>query len=311
MESIWLFGAGKHGKRYVEECGNASVRGFVDNDSNKQGKKFEGIYVYSYEEFVLLADREKDVIYITALKGREQFFIQLMEDGYKKVKVYVPGGGVVCIEKSWGQTFHSQLGEEIGVRHFFQTNGYPLDYKGFYLDIGAFHPFVFNNTKWAYDKGWRGMNIDANEESIKLFNIFRPEDINVNCGVSDRDEELEYHMFHDSGAKNTFLIEQEDTKEETEVKMINMRNINDILDEYHVEKIDFVDIDIEGLEEKVVQTFNWKKYRPTCVLIEFLGKSIEGVLKTAIHKKMREEGYTLASFYTITALYINYNFREM
>ena len=151
------------------------------------------------------------------------------------------------------------------------------------------------------------MNIDAYEQSIELFNIFRPEDININCGVSDRNEKMEYYMFHDSGARNTFLVDQNDTKEAVEVKMIDMRNINDILEEYHVDKIDFMDIDIEGLEEKVIQTFNWKKYHPKCVLIELLGKSIEDVLKTAIHKKMREEGYILASFYTITALYINYN----
>lgn len=45
------------------------------------------------------------------------------------------------------------------------------------------------------DCGWRGMNIDASEEGIKWFNLFRPEDININCGVSDKDRELKYYIF--------------------------------------------------------------------------------------------------------------------
>lgn len=37
--------------------------------------------------------------------------------------------------------------------------------------------------------------------------------------------------------------------------------------------------------------------------------SLEDVIQTPIHKKMKEEGYLLKSYYTVTALYIK-NDRE-
>ena len=39
-----------------------------------------------------------------------------------------------------------------------------------------------------YDKGWKGMNIDLSKESIDLFNISRPNDININLAIGERKE---------------------------------------------------------------------------------------------------------------------------
>lgn len=303
---IWLFGAGKIGKQYVDECGTECCVGFVDNDQKKSGEMVKGLRVHKYSEFKDKFNQKEEVICITCA-NTDDIYLQLSEDGFAEcVRAYLPGKGIISIEDLWGQCIHSQLGEEVGLMHYFGGKGF-LDggYKGFYLDIGAYHPFRGNNTWWAYKKGWRGINIDANEESMRLFRAVRPDDINICCGVSDRDEELEYYMFHGAAGMNTFLSERKDVREVENVKLIKMRNINDILEEYNVEKIDFVDIDVEGIEEKIVNTFNWKKYSPKCVLIELLGQmSIEDILQTPIHKKMKAEGYFLKSYYTVTALYI-------
>lgn len=56
--------------------------------------------------------------------------------------------------------------------------------NGFYVDVGAHHPFKFSNTYFFYKRGWRGINIDALPHSMNLFNQFRPRDINVECGVT-------------------------------------------------------------------------------------------------------------------------------
>ena len=40
--------------------------------------------------------------------------------------------------------------------------------KGFYLDIGCGHPIKNNNTYLLNKKGWSGINIDLDEENIKL-----------------------------------------------------------------------------------------------------------------------------------------------
>ncbi|MCM1182626.1 MAG: FkbM family methyltransferase [Roseburia sp.] len=306
-KNIWLFGAGKWGEKYIKEYGKLKCKGFVDNSPERQGELFQEILVYGYDELKSQFDKENDIIYITTRAGMDQIILQLAEDGLLSfAKAYTPntGQGIVDIRDAWNKVINSQLGEDVGLEHWFTCNGFLNGYKGFYLDIGAYHPFAYNNTRWAYELGWRGMNIDPNEQSIKLFNMFRPEDININCGVSDKNEELVYHIFEGAEGKNSF-VEEENLQSVTATKVIKVRNINDILEEYHIEKIDFVDIDVEGFDERIVYSFNWKKYQPKCVLIELLGQNdIEAVLETSIHKKMREEGYALKSFYTVTALYI-------
>ena len=55
------------------------------------------------------------------------------------------------------------------------------DCSRFYVDLGAYDPIYHSNTFLLYLLGWRGLNIDANEDSIQTFEIFRPTDINVHA----------------------------------------------------------------------------------------------------------------------------------
>lgn len=90
-----------------------------------------------------------------------------------------------------------------------------------------------------------------------------------------------------------------------EIRRVSVKTLNEILEENNIHDIDFLDIDVEGLDEKIIMSFDWKKYRPLCVLVEILNKnSIEEILETNIHKKMKAEGYRLANYAILTAMYI-------
>ena len=56
-------------------------------------------------------------------------------------------------------------GVDLLVNHFFRNQK-----KGVYLDIGCYHPINGSNTYLLYKKGWNGINIDSDFESIKLSN---------------------------------------------------------------------------------------------------------------------------------------------
>jgi len=124
--------------------------------------------------------------------------------------------------------------------------------------------------------GWRGINIDAMPGSMKLFNKVRPEDINLEYGVSNVEGEMTYFMFREP-ALNTFSKELSDQyiksgqelEAETEVRMYPLASI---LDQY-MEKgtmIDFLSIDVEGLEKEVVSSNDWDAYRPRVIVVEVL-----------------------------------------
>ena len=55
---------------------------------------------------------------------------------------------------------------------------------GIYLDIGSQHPISNNNTYLLFKRGWSGVNIDLDKKNIDLFNVSRPNDINLNYAIS-------------------------------------------------------------------------------------------------------------------------------
>ena len=73
---------------------------------------------------------------------------------------------------------YSQEGEDLIINRLIDSKK-----NGFYIDIGAHHPFRFSNTYKFYKMGWNGINIDAMPGSMKLFREKRPRDINIECGI--------------------------------------------------------------------------------------------------------------------------------
>lgn len=303
----WIFGAGTYGKECYELCHNQlDICGFIDNDKDKVNKVCCGLCVISYSKFKALFN-ENDERIVIASTFFDEIYVQLMNDNYEVFveKVYSRIGGITSFEKCWDKTINSSCGEDLWLKSFFKS--YPMDYKGTYVDVGAHHPFYASNTRWAYDAGWRGINIDAKAECIKLFEKFRPDDRNINCGVSDVEGEMDFFVFSNASPMSTFdknVFNTQNLKIK-EVRKVPVKTLNQILEENDVHAIDFLDIDVEGLDEKIITSFDWKKYNPKCVLVEILNQnSIEEVLNTEIHKKMVEEGYRIVNYAMLTAMYI-------
>ncbi len=163
-------------------------------------------------------------------------------------------------------------GEDMLVSSFFASD---TDYKGFYVDIGAHHPFLFSNTHYFYEKGWRGINIDPTPGSMEAFNKFRTEDINLEIGIGAKKDILEFFMFKQP-ACNTFdkklASERENIYSLKEIKTIPVHTINEILEKYLPEntKIDLLNVDVEGLDLEIIKSLNWEKYLPKFLMIEDL-----------------------------------------
>ena len=175
----------------------------------------------------------------------------------------------------------SQFGEDKFISGLFEKN-----FKGKYLDIGCYHPTRHNNTYLMYKKGWRGINIDLNPLSIELFIFFRPKDINIQSGISNTEEEKKLYFIGELNTQNTldenhlnFLKKNHNIKDnDITERTIQTKNLNSILEKYNFDDIDFMNLDIEGQEYKVLQTIDFKKVniKYLCVeMIEHNEKSID------------------------------------
>ena len=53
--------------------------------------------------------------------------------------------------------------------------------KGIYIDLGCNHPIKHNNTYLLHNRGWEGINKDADKKSIIEFNNLRKNDYNISA----------------------------------------------------------------------------------------------------------------------------------
>lgn len=192
----------------------------------------------------------------------------------------------------------SQEGEDLVLHRLFGDKR-----NGFFIDIGAHHPYRFSNTYKFHLMGWKGINIDPLPGSMKLFDEKRPDDINLEIAILDtKGEDLKYFVF-DEPALNTFdEVAAIKLNTETHYKIQNKINVeihrlDDILDKHLPinQNIDFISIDVEGFDLNVIKSNNWLKYRPKYVICESLSKTLEEDFKGEITVYMKSKNYNLKS----------------
>lgn len=206
----------------------------------------------------------------------------------------------------YARASYSQEGEDIVLSRFFDNAK-----KGFYVDIGAHHPKRFSNTYYFYKLGWRGINLDAMPGSMKLFKKIRPRDINLEVAISDKKQVLTYYAFNES-ALNGFSRElslERDKKESCKVvfkREIKTETLSDTLDKYlpDGQSIDFMSVDVEGLDLEVLKSNNWVKYIPSYILVEILDNNWRDVMSNEICDFLHDKGYEIVAKTRDTALFM-------
>jgi FkbM family methyltransferase len=174
-----------------------------------------------------------------------------------------------------------------------------LDYfkdkkNGFYVDVGCYHPTHRNNTYLLYKKNWNGINIDTSQFSIELFNYMRPNDLNYECAVSNKNEFVK--LFYQKELSQLSTTESDQAKKvfqgNIKKKEIEAFTLDEILErgKYKNSKIDFLDIDVEGADLKVLEGLSFDKFKPELVCVEIHSKEIK---KSDIYNFLVDKNYKL------------------
>jgi len=146
---------------------------------------------------------------------------------------------------------------------------------GFYVDVGAHHPERFSNTFLFYGEGWNGINIDAMPGSMRSFQLERPRDINLEAAISDEAHTLTFYEFNEpalNGFSKDLALSRNEYRtwriiRESQIETQPLR----ALLEKHLpagRAIDFMSVDVEGLDLQVLRSNDWQKYRPAVVMVE-------------------------------------------
>jgi len=179
--------------------------------------------------------------------------------------------------------------EDIAVIDYFKDKK-----DGFYVDVGCHHPTYINNTYLLHKQNWSGINIDVSQFSIDLFNYMRPQDLNYNCAISNKNEIIKLFFQKEFSQLSTIentqakIVFQGDIKQ----KEIQAFTLNEILsrDKYKDTKIDFLNIDVEGADLKVLEGLSFDKFKPELICVEIHDKEIQ---KNKIYNFLINKRYEL------------------
>lgn len=176
----------------------------------------------------------------------------------------------------WARLSYAQEGEDVLLDRLLSKRE-----NGFYVDVGAHHPKRFSNTHYFYMRGWCGINIEPNPAVHDLFKKTRRRDVNLQMGISDNPGELLYYEFDDP-ALNTFdtrLMSERESSTPYRViatRRIKVEPLASVLAAHlpSGQPIDFMSVDVEGLDLNVLRSNDWERFRPRCVVSEALNADL-------------------------------------
>lgn len=204
--------------------------------------------------------------------------------------------------------FHSQYGEDTLLWNFFKRKE-----KGFYVEVGAFDGIILSNTYAFESIGWNGILIEANPKKYKECCKNRPHSIVVHAAVGGPGSagNIEFSRVNGKGAELLSFLKADEGHikrciiEGGTISKVTVpyRTLDNILDSYCQEKIDFISIDVEGVELDVLQAFDLNRYKPSVIMIENNSLGSDDSIKLYLDEK----GYKLVHIVECNEFYVPFS----
>ncbi len=186
----------------------------------------------------------------------------------------------------------SQFGEDLVVYNFFENKKTAKKY----LDIGAYHPIMLSNSHILHLNNWSGVIVDTEKFKLDMFLKYRKSKVEVlgKAVVSnfEKVKKLPFYLF-DLSYSLIDTLSKEFAEEVKKREGINFREekidciqINELL---KLDDFNFVNIDIEGMDDEIVSSINFNDiYKPEVIVFE-IHNPFEGNHKSINH--LIENGY--------------------
>ena len=188
---------------------------------------------------------------------------------------------------------YSQKGEDLLVYSYFDKRN-----TGFYLDIGCYHPKWISNTYLLHKKGWNGVALDIDQHKLDTFKFSRGKKVKVIKAAvipkkTNKNTIDAYKFFSKRGWSDSDTLDpklanktKQNGRGQYIVEKVPCVDINSLLES--IPKVDFLNIDIEGLDTKIVEAIDLDRFKIDLILFE--DNTTYGSTKELVNK-LEENGY--------------------
>jgi FkbM family methyltransferase len=209
-----------------------------------------------------------------------------------------PDGGYLPPMVSYAQNF-----EDVMLRRALQ------DIEcGFYVDIGAADPDTDSVTRWFYENGWRGINVEPDPQYFGRLEERRPEDRNLQCAIGAANANVVFNVTTPGGASTGSakrLAELANRRDLTTRSMlVPTITLDQLLDLSCGRVIDFLKIDAEDMEDDILSGASFISLRPRIIVAEATLFDNQIPSHQIWEPKLLNKGYKFSWFDGLNRFYI-------
>jgi len=143
--------------------------------------------------------------------------------------------------------------------------------NGRFLDIGAHDGITFSSTRQLYDNGWSGVYVEPSPDVLPA--LYK--NAGSNCrilpvAIGNSNSSMD---FYSSGTDMVGSLSTDHVKLWDPYVKFNKTTVDvitvDELEKQVGNQFDFIGIDVEGINLDVFNQFDWNKWNPKCVCVEY------------------------------------------
>lgn len=160
-------------------------------------------------------------------------------------------------------------------------------HKGYFVDVGAYHPSHGSQTFDFEQRGWTGVLVEPQPSLAENLRQHRSAKVFAEACSSRRNSGRSMTL-HLAGGHSSLhgKLNLAEFKPHGAIE-VPTRTLNEILIDAGASRIDFVSIDVEGHELDVLDGFDLARWKPRLILIEDL------LLHLRLHRYLSRRGYRL------------------
>jgi FkbM family methyltransferase len=143
--------------------------------------------------------------------------------------------------------------------------------NGFYIDVGAQHPIVDSVSKAFYERGWRGIHVEAIPAYAKQLRADRPDEIVVEAALSSQYEPLRFFEIPLTGMSTgdpDIALHHQNKGYPVRETVVPTLTLSDVFALSAGRTVHWLKIDVEGMEQSVIEGWGSHKARPWIVVVE-------------------------------------------
>lgn len=185
--------------------------------------------------------------------------------------------------------------------------------KGTYIDIGAQDPVIDSVSLAFYQAGWRGMHVEATPNYAEALRRARPDEVVIEAAITDAAGPVTFYQIEGTGLSTGVLdiaLRHEQAGWTYKTIIAPSMRLEELFDLADM-PVNWLKIDVEGMEANVLRSWGDHPARPWVVVIEATAPNSQELTDHLWRSELERRGYKEAYFDGLSRYFVHDEHRAL